>query len=90
VALTNLQVGDQIAYIPLHAYGDIEHPDVQFGFITGFNSVGDPFCRYWKKGEIGTLRTTANSECTPKDMIVSKWVVPQSKVDDFLKRNGYT
>jgi len=65
-----LAIGEQIAYIPMHAEGDINHPDVEFGFITGFNSDGDPFCRYWRKGQPGTLRTTANSECTPRDMVV--------------------
>ena len=87
--MVNLQVGDQIAYVPLHVDGDIDHPDVEFGFITGFNSDGDPFCRYWKKGEIGTLRTTANSECTPKDMIVSKWLMSQLRVDYILGKLGY-
>jgi len=81
------KVGDQIAYIPLHANGDLDHWDVEFGFITGFNSEGDPFCRYWRKGEVGILRTTANSECTPIDMVVVHYSVPQSKVDDFIKRN---
>ena len=83
----NFSVGCQIAYIPLHCDGDINHPDVEFGFVTGFNSEGDPFCRYWRKGQIGTLRTTANSECTPIDMIVRHFSVPQSKVDDFIERN---
>jgi hypothetical protein len=82
-----MKVGDQIAYVPTHANGDINHPDVQFGFVTGFNSQGDPFCRYWRKGQVGVLRTTANSECTPIDMIVDHQSVLQSKVDDFIKKN---
>jgi hypothetical protein len=82
-----MEVGNQIAYIPTHAEGDINHPDVEFGFITGFNSQGDPFCRYWRKGEVGVLRTTANSECTPIDMVVEHWSVQQSRVDGFIKKH---
>jgi hypothetical protein len=82
-----MKIGQQIAYIPMHAGGDINHPDVEFGFVTGFNSQGDPFCRYWRKGEIGTLRTTANSECTPIDMVVDHVSVPQTKVDNFIEGN---
>jgi hypothetical protein len=82
-----MEVGNQIAYIPTHAEGDIDHPDVEFGFITGFNSQGDPFCRYWRKGEVGVLRTTANSECTPIDMVIEHWSVPQSRVDGFIQKH---
>lgn len=60
---------DAIAYIPIHANGDITHQDVEFGFVT---TVEDDrvFCRYWAKGEIGTrLRTTSCSECTPIDRL---------------------
>lgn len=82
-----MKIGDQIAYIPMHADGDINHPDVEFGFITGFNSAGDPFCRYWRKGQIGALRTTANSECTPIDMVRHYPSVSQAKVDGFIRKH---
>ena len=82
-----LKIGDQIAYIPLHAEGDIKHPDVEFGFITGFNSHDDPFCRYYYRD--GGMRTTANSECTPRDMVVPHKHMLQAHVVSFLKTHGY-
>ena len=64
----SFKIGDQIVYIPNHAE-DMFHCDAEFGFITGFNSKGSPFCRYWRNPDRQKLRTTANSECTPIDMI---------------------
>ena len=29
-----MKVGDRVAYIPLHAGGDLSHPDVEMGYIT--------------------------------------------------------
>ena len=63
--------GDQVAYVPTHAQGDLRHPDVEFGFVM--EDRGEHcFCRYFKRG--GTpgkppLRTVANSESTPKSML---------------------
>ena len=66
-----LKRGTQIVYIPTHANNDIQHSDVQFGFVT---SVRDDvaFCRYWRKHSLGELRTKANSEGTPIDMLVER------------------
>ena len=77
--------GTQIAYIPMHASGDLGHSDVELGFIT---SVRDDaaFCRYWRKGQPGMLRTVANSELTPLDMLVEHKSVPQEKVNQILER----
>jgi len=30
-------IGDRAAYIPYHANGDINHPDVEYGIVTGMN-----------------------------------------------------
>ena len=64
---TNLKRGDQIAYTPTHTEGNLEHPDVEFGFVT---SVRDDaaFCRYWSEHHNG-LRTTSCSELTPLDCL---------------------
>lgn len=43
--LDEFKRGDQVAYIPDHAYGDIEHPDVEFGFVTSV-VFGAVFVRY--------------------------------------------
>ena len=32
--MQSFYMGQQIAYVPTHANGDINHRDVQFGFVT--------------------------------------------------------
>jgi len=82
-----MKPGTQIAYIPLHAEGDINHPDVEFGFVV--SERGDAhFCRYWRRGHLGELRTVANSELTPTNNLVEYKSVSQDVVDN-LKRYLY-
>lgn len=84
-----MRIGTQIAYVPRHAHGRLEHPDVQFGFVTD-TRWENHFCRYWRRGEEGKeLRTTANSECTPDECLVKHDSVEQSVVDEFLLQLGY-
>lgn len=79
---------DQIAYIPTHANGDIEHPDVEHGFVTSV--LGDTvFCRYWSKSHPRYLRTTANSEGRPIECLVHHHTAIQSIVDNLFKELGY-
>ncbi len=62
--------GDQIIYVPTHADG-IDHPDAERGFVTSLAPNGtSAFCRYWSKANPRELRTKANSEATPIDMLV--------------------
>ena len=64
--------GDQIAYVPSHADGDLSHPDVEFGFVTSEHPNGeDCWCRYFRevKDLEPQLRTVANSERTPKRLM---------------------
>jgi len=78
-----MKPGTQIAYIPLHAEGDINHPDVELGFVV--SERGDAhFCRYWRKGHLGELRTVANSELTPTDNLVEYKSVSQDVVDNLV------
>ena len=85
---TKFKIGDQIVYVPAHADNE-SHPDAEYGFITGFNPGGDPFCRYWLNPEKNRLRTKANSECTPIDMIRQCNLKPQSLIDKLLMKYGY-
>lgn len=83
-----MKMGTQIAYIPNHAEGDKQHPDIEFGFVI--SEHGDAhFCRYWHKGEPGELRTVANSELTPTKNLVKLMTVPQETVEFWLKDLGY-
>lgn len=81
-----LKTGTQIAYIPTHANGDINHEDVEFGFVTSYKPTLDVyFCRYWRQGHIGEMRTTANSEATPADMLVEHVSLPQPTIESWLR-----
>ena len=87
-----LKRGDQIAYVPYHAQirtdahwrtWNPDHPDVEFGFVTGQNDQF-AFCRFWAKGQLGTLRTVANSEATLRDCLIKYESVPQRQVEIAL------
>lgn len=77
----------QIAYIPAHANGDIAHPDVEFGFVTSLRKDA-AFCRYWRKGHPGELRTLANSELTPIENLVEFESVTQFAVVETVRNYG--
>lgn len=81
--------GSQIACIPDHAKGDINHPDVKFGFTIG--EYGDKtWCRYWIKDKSGELRTVANSELTPSRYLVEYKSVTDEVVEQALRQIGST
>ena len=79
-----MKSGTQIAYIPTHAGGDINHPDVEFGFVTSKGYDESYFCRYWRKGHLGELRTLANSESTTAYLLVEHESVSQEVVDEWI------
>ena len=61
---------DQVAYVPLHAKDDLDHPDVEYGFVTNDPMRNFVYVRYWVRGEEGRrLRTLANSEATRRDCL---------------------
>lgn len=78
-----MKQGTQIAYIPNHAEGNITHPDVEFGFVSS-ERAGAHFCRYWRKGHPGELRTLANSELTPTENLIEHESVSQECVEQWL------
>lgn len=79
-----LTPGTQIIYVPTHAAGDVTHPDAEAGFVTAVRG-NVAFCRYWSKTKPGELRTKANSEGTPVDLLVVQDMRPQTAVDEMLK-----
>ena len=84
--MNDFERGQQIAYVPTHAAGDLTHSDVEFGFVTSVR--GDTvFCRYWSKHSPGELRTKANSEGADRRLIVLHQSRMQIDVDAALK--GY-
>jgi len=82
--ITIMKQGTQIAYIPNHANGNINHPDVEFGFVTTVRGSNQCFCRYWRKGKPGTLRTTLNSELTLTKNLREAVSVDQAIVNSLI------
>lgn len=82
--------GDQIVYIPDHAKNDPGHPDIEYGFVTDMtpNNKG-AFCRYFRKGNINQLRTTANSESTPLRNLRKVYIHSSYFIKTLLKELGY-
>lgn len=79
-----MKKGDQIVYMPDHADGP-NHPDAEFGFIMSLTPDGKgAFCRYWRKGNLGKLRTIANSERTDWRNLSNYQSVPQFVVENTI------
>lgn len=81
-----MKPGTQIAYVPTHAHHNLADPDVEFGFVVKEHvELQIHFCRYWRRGEPGILRTTANAEATPTEYLVEHQSVPQELVDRLME-----
>ena len=86
--------GTQIVYTPPHAKHDVNHPDCEHGFITGY-SEDSVFCRFWLKGTYEPfkenlskpeLRTTSCSELCKRSDVVVMNVVEQKYVDSLVEQ----
>lgn len=78
--------GDQIAYVPEHARGHgMGHPDVELGFIFDIGSNGIIFCRYWRRGELGKLRTISCSEATNERNLILYKTLNQNIVNKTME-----
>ena len=86
-----LKQGTQIIYVPTHANGDTSHRDCQTGFLA-YDKEFTPtsnlmaYCRYWSKHSPGELRTKANAELTPLNLVVFQDTVPQEQVDRAIEQ----
>lgn len=95
VTFLNVQIGMQVLYVPRHVlevykgYPEqmVEHRDCERGFVTSYGG-NTAFCRYYYSG--GGLRTVANSESTPYDLLFvlpKEMMHPQDDIDSFIKAN---
>jgi len=74
--------GDQVAYVPPHAKGDIDHEDVEFGFVTSVRE-DTVFCRYFRSRDSDELRTRSCSEGAAAADIVPCWHHEQKVIDNW-------
>lgn len=89
---TVLEPGTQIAYVPRHAKGDVNHPDADWGFIQEQRGAS-ALCRFWAKDrkhkhQIGDLRTKANAESASLSDLVLHPHCEQRVIDNYLRVRG--
>ena len=76
--------GDQVAYVPGHALGNISHSDTERGFVIEQGPKLSALCRFWRRDAWGVLRTTANGEWVNLDNLTHYQSGPQSAVQAAL------
>lgn len=76
--------GDQIRYVPLHANGPEDNLNCEDGFVTSDLGKKGVMCRYWSKVYLGELRTKANSELTPRQLLVPHKSTTDDRVQSAL------
>lgn len=62
-----LTPGTRVAYIPTHALGDIDHPDVEYGIVSSFNGKYVFVKFYGALSTFGWDGATSQS-CRPEDL----------------------
>ena len=79
--------GTQIALVPDHAYGNINHADVRFGFVASVeHRTGNVYCRFWSDVDPSDLRTKANSELCDARNVVPHVFCSQSLVKKMIEK----
>lgn len=87
-----LKRGTQIAYIPDHADNNLDHADVEYGFITSIKKIEMGmmeeliFCRFWNNNNLDELWTTSCSVCVPIDKLIYFILKPKNVIDEALEK----
>lgn len=91
-----MAIGTQVVYVPLHAHGDKNHKDCEYGFITQDIGKELVFCRFfcndkYPRGNdaFPPLRTLSNSESVAREHLELHERVLQSYVQGILESLGY-
>lgn len=72
---TNIEPRTRVAYIPNHADGDINHPDVEWGYVSSSNDV-NIFVKFDKQLDKFGWEGTTSQSCTPSTLYIE---YPRSK-----------
>jgi len=73
--------GTQVIYVPLH--GKLGDDTNEYGFVWDDNGGRNVLVRYFR-GSTDTLRTTSNSESTPRSLLVVTNTRDQDIVDRII------
>ncbi len=81
-----LKKGSQVVYVPMHAHGDVYHPDAKYGFVMSVQKgAGTVFVRYFATLSPLILYTRANSERTDITDLFPLDFTDQGVIDDLVK-----
>jgi len=59
----------RVAYVPTHAFGDMKHPDVQYGVISSINQKF-VFVKFDKQVNSLGWEGTTSQACLPESLIL--------------------
>lgn len=69
MTIFQVQPGQRVAYVPLHAHGDRNHPDVETGTVSSTNAK-NAFVRFDRQvSKLGWEGATSQS-CDPSDLVL--------------------
>ena len=61
--------GVRVAYIPGHAFGDMAHPDVEYGIVSSSNDK-NVFVKFDRIVSRLSLDGTTSQSCCPEDLVI--------------------
>jgi hypothetical protein len=61
--------GTRVAYVPIHANGDITHPDVEHGTVSSSNEKGTVFVKFDKQLLKFGWEGTTSQGCSPDSLV---------------------
>ena len=44
--MSEIKEKDRVAYLPGHAFGDINHPDVEYGTVSSLGRINNAFVKF--------------------------------------------
>ena len=68
--IESIRPGTRVAYVPLHAHQDINHPDVERGTVSSHNGK-NVFVKFDKQVARFGWAGTASQSCDPDDLVAS-------------------
>ena len=66
---TNIRPGTRVAYIPNHANGDVNHPDVEWGHVSSSNK-SNVFVKFDKQLDKFGWDGTTSQSCYPHTLYI--------------------
>ena len=66
--LSDVKANMRVVYIPTHAFGDLNHADVEHGKVSSFNQI-NVFVKFDKQLSKFGWEGTTSQACSPEDLV---------------------